>query len=208
MLTDEQIQELVDYYVYIAMKVEDDIHIARQVPYSMKEFDVYLHEEQVKRSEEKLFEADLDEVAEAAEMLLGILDIELDRSDAQHRRFMLKLLQSETDINKLVLERKHGNWVDVPKPTIAEEKVNTPTSSFTMQDAVDLYIKGLDPKKVEEKKARSSFLNEVFLELIGHDTDAATVAIEHLLNIREMLTRFPRRNIQKYSEMPIEDCCF
>jgi integrase len=205
MLTDEQIQELVDYYVYIAMKVEDDIHIARQVPYSMKDFDVYLHEEQVKRSEEKLFEADLDEVAESAKMLLNILDIELDTSDAQHKRFMLKLLQAETYINKLTLDRKHGNWVDVPKPIVAEEKINTPNSNFTMQEAVDLYIKGLDPKKVEEKKAKSSFLNGVFLELIGRDTNAASVDIEHLLKIRELLSLFPRRNIHKYSKMSIAD---
>ncbi len=147
MLSNEQIQELVDYYIYISMKVEDDIHIARKVPYDMKDFDIYLHKEQLNRSDKKLFEADLDDVAEAAEMLLEVLDIKLDMNDTQHKRFMLKLLQAETTINKLTLDRKMGNWADIPKPDRPGATRVSSLSSFTMQEAVDLYIKSLDPKK-------------------------------------------------------------
>ena len=205
MLSDEQIQELVDYYIYIAMKVEDDLHIARKVPYEQKDADIFLHKEIVQRSDEKLFEADLDEVAEAATMLLEILDIELDTSNQQHQRFMLELLKAEGTINRLILDRKHGNWKDISKPLSPGTLENPSSSGFTMKDAVDLYIKSLDRNKKDEIKARKNFLYPIFLTLIGNDTDIDSVDIEQLLDIREILVLFPRRNIHKYSKMTIEN---
>lgn len=201
MLTDEQIQDLVDEYIYIAMKVEDDIHIARKVQYKDKDFDVFLHEQQLQLSEEKLFEADIESVQEAAEMLLETLGLTLDVGDAQHKRFMLKLLKAETDINILTLNRKHGDWVDVPKPNKIDISTPSTTNNFTMKQAVTLYLKSLDKNLKAEYKAKSAFLVDVFLELIGCDVDASSIDIEVLLDVRELLSLFPRRNKEPYSKM-------
>jgi len=113
-------------------------------------------------------------------------------------------VQPEVISSKLFGSQKHSN-----KPNqieVAEENTTT-----TNKEALDRYIKYYKFKCEEDSTSEAqyndvtNFLQNIFLTIVYPNENVTKTTLEDIIEIREVLKAFPKRNIQKYREMSVSE---
>jgi len=95
----------------------------------------------------------------------------------------------------------------IVKPQVVEVKEEVIEKSKeekrkTLGQIIEIYRKNIpNTTSDEQKRAYKTFFNGILLELIDKDTFMEDIDRERLLEVREVIQKLPKRNIQKYRQM-------
>ena len=162
-------------------------------------------------------------IEEALDELLDKNSIEVDKTSNDYKLLGYYMMLAQIQILKEASKRGRGEIptppevisnrlfysqknIDQPQPKDVNEK-----KIITNKEALDNYIKFYNAR-CDEKNTTSdqyrdvvSFLKEVFLELVSPDEDVTKTTLEDIIDIRDIIKTFPKRNIQKYRVMSIDE---
>lgn len=92
--------------------------------------------------------------------------------------------------------------------TSTKDLMSQPNSSAKMSNekAIDLFLKNYKPttSKVQYNEV-SSFMLNIFSHVVPKRMPVENMNLEGILNLREILTKLPKRNIQKYRDMSVKE---
>lgn len=87
----------------------------------------------------------------------------------------------------------------------------TEQTSISNKEALDRYIKYYKFKCEEDSISQSqyndvtNFLQDIFLTIVYPNEDVTKTTLEDIIEIREVLKAFPKRNIEKYRKMSVNE---
>ncbi len=163
-------------------------------------------------------------VEDAIDELLDKNSIEVDKTSKDYRLLSYYMMLAQIQIldeaskrgrgeihtppevisNRLFYSQKHINKPQ-PKEEVNEKKITT------NKEALDSYIKFYKARCDENNTTKDqyrdvvSFLTEVFLELVSPNEDVAKTTLEDIIDIRDIIKTLPKRNIQKYRVMSVDE---
>jgi integrase len=219
-LTEEQIQELVNKFIKETLQ-QDKIDRAINgygTVYAPSD-DLY-YQDYTKASKDILSDlisdykqylatSNFDEVEDIANTLLSSLNICIDKNERSHCLFLQNLLRAQIEIFNEAFNRYNGNFNPKYDNYIVNEKQKIQVknqTTMTNHKAVELFLKNYKMNTSSTQYTEvSNFMNDIFIYIIIKDDNIADTTLEDILEIREILARLPKRNIQKYRNMPIEE---
>nr|WP_314180824.1 tyrosine-type recombinase/integrase [uncultured Campylobacter sp.] len=228
MLTDEQIQTLVDKYVTETLEqdiVDRAINAQGLVQTSVTDgttpalASAETTNSLISDYQEALSGGDYAPVEGILEELLEGLDI--DKTSARYKVLCYYMSLAQIQVLKEARNRSLGNIPNSPKAisgALFGSALITPHeiqakghAKTTYGEAVERYIRKYladardNATSNEQIQDVLRFLNDVFLEIAGADTDIATETEDDIISLRDAIRGLPRRNIQKYRAMPIKE---
>jgi len=92
-----------------------------------------------------------------------------------------------------------GGLIRTPTKTNKQEKP-------TIGVIVSSYLVSIEQEGIsyEEYRDRKYFFTSILIPILGNDTLLSDVTYQELIELRELLTKLPKGNIQKYKNKPIE----
>jgi len=217
MITDEQLQKLVDKYIIETLEQDkldrattgygtvfvnpSDTHdVINQN--AIDTISGYISD--YKRA---LATSDFSIVETQAIQLLETIGGSLNKEEPQHMLFLQTLVRANIDIFMEALNRYKGKYspqYDI-KTSLTKTK-KSQSQDITINSAIKLFLRNYITKTSETQyREVSGFLLTIFTGIIDKDDLVENTTLEDLLEVREILSKLPKRNIQKYREMSIAD---
>lgn len=217
MLTDEQIQQLVNEYITEQLKQDlnsraihgvglvyapaDDVHF-QDIASASKE----LLSSFIRDYKQGLANSDTIEVDKIGKELLTNVGINYDSNDSSHRHFMLQLLQGQIQLFDTIYERYSGNFIQQQSNNFQN---TAPTQQIiktvNLEEAFSRFDNWYKKTDITEKHYNNTInrLTKTILPFIGLDRDVTTITLDDIDELKEFLESFP--NI---SRLPYKHMCF
>ena len=162
-------------------------------------------------------------VEDAIDELLDKNSIEVDKTSNDYKLLSYYMMLAQIQILDEASKRGRGEIPTSPKVIsnrlfCSQEHINKPQPKeanerkiTTNKEALDSYIKFYKARCDENNTTKDqyrdvvSFLTEVFLELVSPNEDVAKTTLEDIIDIRDIIKTLPKRNIQKYRVMSVDE---
>jgi integrase len=130
---------------------------------------------------------------ELASELLSVVDIQLEKSSQEYEKFVQLLEESQQHMQK---------QAHTPTLKAQSSKSNTKTNG----EVLKLFLRKYKLETTSEQyRDVSNFMNDVLIHIIYEDGFIADTTLDDLLEVREVLSRFPKRVLKKYKVMSVEE---
>jgi len=120
-------------------------------------------------------------------------------------QYLSKILAKDSHTTGLNEDLNAVETISKPQAIEAREEITEKSKEEkrkTLGQIIEIYRKNVPiTTSDEQKRAYKTFFNSVLLELIDKDTFIENIDREKLLEVREIIQRLPKRNIQKYRRM-------
>lgn len=216
MLTDEQIQEIVNDYITNTLKqdkldravsgfgtlcIEPDTeaHCGNHSQAMAAELSTFLSD-----YKQELADCNYDSMKHVAANILKPLNITYSDEEPTHRLLLQELLIGQIEIFEEAISRYEGKFSKryITSPVKKSTKKTSNEAPMSNEQAVFIFLKNYkDSVSQTQYGDVSNFLNNVFLQIIDANESVSDATLEDLLDIRETLSKLPKRNIQRYREM-------
>lgn len=221
MISDEQLQGLVGKYIIDVLN-QDKLDRATQgfgTCYSSSDGTSFESDAEasidalsgmISEYGKNLAECNYDDVIKLAKTLLSSIDIKFNNEESTHRLFLQTLMRAQIEIFTEAQARYKGYFnpkYDKPKTTTLTTKPKLKNDdNLTNIKALQLFLKTYKPSTSETQyKEVSGFLKDIFLPIVGATELVSDTTLEDMIELREILSKFPKRNIQKYRDMTIQE---
>lgn len=215
-LTQEQIQELVDKFVIDTLNQDKLNRAVNGVGVGYAPADGYLFENDADASrdmlsgliaeyKQSLAVSNYDDIVNTANQLLEPLGITINENEASNMLFLQQLLRGQIEVFNEAYDRYKGNFNPQYDTTATTEIKIKSQPIFTNNKALELFLKNYKATTTKGQYDEvANFMNAIFIHIVYKDEAIANTTLEDLLELREILLKLPKRNIQKYRDMTVE----
>jgi len=90
--------------------------------------------------------------------------------------------------------------------TAKDLMAHNPSSKMTNDKAINLFLKNYKPTtSTVQYNEVASFMLNIFAEIVPKRSPVENMTLEGILNLREIITKLPKRNIQRYRDMSVKE---
>nr|WP_321266883.1 site-specific integrase [uncultured Sulfurimonas sp.] len=220
MLTDEQIQQLVNEYITEQLEQDlnsraingvglvyapaDDVHFQDIASASKDLISSFIGD-----YKQGLANSDTKEIENIGKELLENVGLSYDSKDSSHRQFMLQLLQGHIQLFDTMYHRYSGNFTPQQKANnLKTTSLAQPTVKvITIKEAFNRFDNWYKKTDITEKHYRNTIsrLNKIILPFIGLDRDVTTITLDDIDELKEFLESFPNISRLPYKHMSFKE---
>ncbi len=220
MLTDEQIQELVNSYIVEQLEQDlnsraingigliyapaDDVHFQDIASASKDLLNSYIGD-----YKQGLANSDTQEVEKIGKELLTKIGVGYDNKDNSHRQFMLQLLQGQIQLFDTIYERYSGNFTHQQQSNNFQNStpIQTITKIVTLEKAFNRFNSWYNKTDITEKHYNNTIsrLTKIILPFIGLEKDVNTITLDDIDELKEFLQTFPNISRLPYKRMTFKE---
>lgn len=220
MLSDEQIQNLVDNYIVEQLEQDFKGRAIDGVGIVFSQADGVMFpdnasairdviKEAVGEFKQGLANSDINTVEDIGKELLSNIDIVYDEDDDTHRVFMLSLLEGQVKLFEELYDVYSGK-VSNFESGVKNINITTPIEVekiITVQDAYIKFEKWYKQTGITAKqyKATTNKLTKTIIPFLGLDTDVKTITLDDIDELKEFLETFPNISRLPYKNMTFEE---
>jgi integrase len=216
MLTNEQIQQLVNDYVTEQLQQDlnsravngvglvyapaDDTHFQDIASASKDLLNSFISD-----YKQGLANSDTIEVDKIGKELLTNIGVNYDSTNTSHRQFMLQLLQGQIQLFDTIHERYSGNFTSQQQfnnfQTLSSQQPIT--KIVTLQEAFSRFDNWYKKTDITEKHYNNTInrLTKTILPFIGLERDVTTITLDDIDELKEFLESFPNISRLPYKKM-------
>ena len=220
MLTDEQIQQLVDDYVTEQLEQDlssraingiglvyapaDDVHFQNIASASKDLLNSYIGD-----YKQDLANSNTQEVEKIGKELLTEIGVGYDDKNNSHKQFMLQLLQGQIQLFDTIYERYSGNFTHQQQSNNFQNSTRTQpiTKIITLKEAFNRFDSWYKKTDITEKHYNNTIsrLTKILLPFIGLDRDVSTITLDDIDELKEFLENFPNISRLPYKHMTFNE---
>ena len=220
MLTNEQIQQLVNEYVTEQLEQDlssrainsiglvyapsNDTHFQNIASASKDLISSYISD-----YKQGLANSDTIEVESIGKELLSKINVPYDSTDSSHRVFMLQLLQGQIELFDTLYKRYSGDLSTKHKSNNLNTQIPTQQIAkvVTLKEAYKRFDSWYKKTDITEKHYNNTInrLNKTILPFIGLDRDVNTITLDDIDELKEFLESFPNLNKLPYKHMNFKE---
>ncbi|WP_333805080.1 DUF6538 domain-containing protein [Sulfurospirillum sp.] len=90
--------------------------------------------------------------------------------------------------------------------TAKDLMAHNPSAKMTNDKAINLFLKNYKPTtNTVQYNEVASFMLNIFAEIVPKRSPVENMTLEGILNLREIITKLPKRNIQRYRDMSVKE---
>jgi len=220
MLTDAQIQQLVDKYVREQLKQDlksraingiglvyapaNDVHFQDVASASKDLLNSFISD-----YKQDLANSNTQEVESIGQELLSNIGVNYDNKDSTHRHFMLQLLQCQISLFDTIYQRYSANFTPQQQSNnLNTQIVKQPTTKIiTLKEAFNRFDSWYKKTDITTKHYNNTInrLNKTILPFIGLNTDVSTITLDTIDELKEFLQTFPNISRLPYKNMTFKE---
>lgn len=220
MLTDEQIQQLVDDYIMEQLEQDlnnraingvglvyapaDNVHFQDVASASKELLNSFISD-----YKQGLANSETQEIENIGQKLLSNIGVNYDSKDSSHRHFMLQLLQGQIQLFDTMYQRYSANFTPQQQSnnfqTLSSQQPTTKV--ITLQEAFKRFDSWYKKTDITEKHYNNTInrLNKTILPFIGLETDVSTITLDTIDELKEFLQAFPNISRLPYKHMSFKE---
>lgn len=218
-LSDDQIQELVDNFIIEALKQDkldranngfgslsmslDGTYDGDYAEAMKAEIDSFYMD-----YKKDLANCEYDAMLPTAKSLLESLDISFDSNEPTHKLFLQSLMRGMVEILEEAKNRYSGNFnpkYDTPKArAITKKRIKKEYKTY--KQAYERFKRYYDTLSISQATKDDTFrVIDKLLIMVGEDTCIEETDLDDMLDIQEAITRLPNMNLSRYNTMEFKD---